>query len=353
MQPLPSDQAFCREIYRKMRLIRCFEERVVRLVNRNEIAGTTHEYLGQEAVAVGVCAALEAKDVITSTHRGHGHLIAKGGDVKRMMAELLGRSTGYNRGKGGSMHIADLSLGIYGANGIVGAGVPIAAGAAWASTIKKAGRVAVAFFGDGGVNQGVVHETMNLAGIWRLPLVFVCENNQYAVTTSVSYATSGPGIASRAAGYGFPGYVVDGMDVNAVLEFARQAVSRARKGNGPTLLECQTYRFHGHFTAEHALGIRYRTEIEVGEWKRRDPITSWATRLEQLGILNGMERDKLDDEVEKLLDQAVEYARSSPWPEQSEAFEHMYVAGYPGIPARGAYGPRNKLPAGLAGSTDS
>jgi len=334
MQQLLSDNVLCKEIYRKMRLIRRFEERVVELVNKNEIAGTCHAYVGQEAVAVGVCGALEVSDVITSTHRGHGHLIAKGGDVRRMMAELFGRSTGYNRGKGGSMHIADLSLGILGANGIVGAGTPIAAGAAWASKIKKAGHVAVAFFGDGAANQGVVHEAMNLAGIWHLPLLFVCENNRYAVTTSVSYSTAGPGIAARARGYGFPGYVIDGMDVAEVMEAAQRAVSRARSDMGPTLLECQTYRFHGHFTAEHALGIRYRTEAEMEEWKRRDPISSWTARLADHGVLDPAERSRLDSEVENLLDEAVEYARSSPWPEPEEALEHMYVRAYPGLPAR-------------------
>lgn len=333
MRPLLSDHVLCKEVYRKMRLIRRFEERVVELVNRNEIAGTTHEYVGQEAVAVGVCSMLEPEDVITSTHRGHGHLIAKGGDVGRMMAELLGRSTGYNSGKGGSMHIADLSLGIFGANGIVGAGVPIAAGAAWASKIKGSRRMAVAFFGDGGANQGVVHETMNLAGIWQLPLVFVCENNQYAVTTPVNYATAGPGIAARAAAYGFPGYVVDGMDVSSVMEAAQEAGSRSRLGKGPTLLECQTYRFHGHFTAERALGIHYRTETEVENWKRRDPISSWSSKLEGLGVLDRTERDTLDGQIEKLLDEAIEFARSSPWPERTEALEDMYVTAYPGLPA--------------------
>jgi pyruvate dehydrogenase E1 component alpha subunit len=332
MQSLLSNALLCKELYRKMQLIRRFEERVVELVNKNEIAGSTHEYIGEEAVAVGVCSALERADVITSTHRGHGHLIAKGGDVKRMMAELCGRSTGYNRGMGGSMHIADLALGIYGANGIVGAGVPIATGAAWASKIRKAGRVAVAFFGDGAANQGVVHESMNLAGIWQLPVVFVCENNQYAITTPVGYATAGPGIATRAAGYGFPGYAIDGMDVAVVMEAAQSAVSRARLGAGATLLECQTYRFHGHFTAERVLGLRYRAETEVEEWKRRDPIVSWAGRLEEHEILAAQERYKLDSEIDNLLEEAIQYARSSPWPERERALENMYAVAYPGLP---------------------
>jgi pyruvate dehydrogenase E1 component alpha subunit len=323
------------ELYRKMRLIRRFEERAAELVNRNEIAGNTHEYIGEEAVAVGICSALQPEDVITSTHRGHGHLLAKGGEAKKMMAELLGRSTGYNRGKGGSMHIADLSLGIYGANGMVAGGVPIAAGAAWAAKIRKTNQIAVAFFGDGGANQGVLHETMNLAGIWNLPVLFVCENNLYAVTTSVKYATAGPGIAERAKGYGFPGYVVDGMDLAAVMQAARQASDRARSGQGPSLLECRTYRFRGHFTAERALGISYRTQAEIEEWQQRDPLLLWARKLEELEVLAPVDRAAVDDQVEKLLDEAVEYARFSPWPEPQEALEHMYTQCYPGLPAKG------------------
>jgi pyruvate dehydrogenase E1 component alpha subunit len=329
------DRTLYIELYRKMRLIRRFEERAAELVNRNEIAGNTHEYTGEEAVAVGICSVLQPQDVITSTHRGHGHLLAKGGDAKKMMAELLGRSTGYNRGKGGSMHIADLSLGIYGANGMVAGGVPIAAGAAWAAKIKKTNQIAVAFFGDGGANQGVLHETMNLAGIWNLPVLFVCENNLYAVTTSVKYATAGPGIAERAKGYGFPGHVVDGMDLAAVMEAARQASDRARSGQGPSLLECRTYRFRGHFTAEHALGISYRTPAEMEEWQQRDPLLLWARKLEELEVLTPVDRAAVDGEVEKLLDEAVEYARSSPWPEPEEALEHMYTQCYPGLPAKG------------------
>jgi TPP-dependent pyruvate/acetoin dehydrogenase alpha subunit len=330
-----ADPEICREVYRKMRLIRRFEERVIQLVNANEIAGTTHEYIGEEAIAVGVCTVLRATDIITSTHRGHGHIIAKGGDVKRMMAELFGRSTGYNRGKGGSMHIADLALGIYGANGIVAAGVPIAAGAAWASMIRKTGQVAVTFFGDGGANQGVLHETMNLAGIWNLPLVFVCENNHYAVTTSSAAATAGPGISHRAAAYGFPGHLVDGMDVEQVISSVSVAVERARSGHGPTLLECKAYRFQGHFTAERALKLTYRLQDEIDSWIAKDPIALWAMKLEIREILSPEERLAIDDEIELTLEEAIIYARASGWPEPSEAFADMYVTEYPGLPARG------------------
>lgn len=325
-----------RDVYRRMLLIRRFEERVIQLVNSNEIAGTTHEYIGQEAIAVGICKTLRADDVITSTHRGHGHIIAKGGDVKRMMAELFGRITGYNRGKGGSMHIADLALGIYGANGIVAAGAPIAAGAAFASRIQKTDIVAVTFFGDGGANQGVLHETMNLAAIWKLPLVFVCENNQYAVTTPVSYATAGPGIWQRAEAYGFPGQLIDGMDVAAVMSAAHEAVTRARSGQGPSLLECKAYRFHGHFTAERALKLTYRNQAEIDEWKVRDPIEQWADKLFREGLLNTMERTAMDREADILLEEAVKYARDSAWPSTDEALSDMYAKTYPNIPAKGS-----------------
>ena len=220
------------DLYRTMRLIRRFEERVVDLVNANEIAGVTHEYVGQEAVAAGVCAALRPDDVITSTHRGHGHVIAKGADVRRMMAELLGRVDGLNRGRGGSMHVADLAVGIYGANGIVAAGAPFAAGAAWAGRQDGTDVVAATFFGDGGANQGVLHETMNLAALWALPVIFVCENNGYAVTLSQERSTAGS-LVERAAAYGMAAESVDGMDVEAVLAAATAAVDRARAGGGP------------------------------------------------------------------------------------------------------------------------
>jgi acetoin:2,6-dichlorophenolindophenol oxidoreductase subunit alpha len=335
-QTVTIDTRLGHDTYRLMLLIRRFEERVIQLVDSNEIAGTTHEYIGEEAIAVGVCSMLDAADVITSTHRGHGHIIAKGGDVKRMMAELFGRSTGYNRGKGGSMHIADLSLGIYGANGIVAAGVPIAAGAAWASKIRDAGVVAVAFFGDGGANQGVLHETMNLASIWKLPMLFICENNQYAVTTSSTYATAGAGISERASAYGFAGYLVDGMDVEQVMSHVKEALARARAGDGPTLLECKAYRFQGHFTAERALKLNYRKRDEVEHWVERDPILQWARKLESRNLLTADDRRSIEQGVNGMIEQAVEFARKSKWPVPSEALNDMYVVGYPGLPAKGS-----------------
>jgi pyruvate dehydrogenase E1 component alpha subunit len=336
MQKLLSTPTLAIAAYQRMRLIRRFEERVIELVNANEIAGVTHEYIGEEAIAVGVCSALRESDVISSTHRGHGHIIAKGGDVRRMMAELFGRVTGYNRGKGGSMHIADLSIGIYGANGIVGAGVPIAAGAAWASVIRQTDLVAATFFGDGGANQGVVHETMNMAGIWKLPVLFICENNQYAVTTPVQEATAGPGISSRAAAYGFPGVRVDGMRVDDVFEAVSTAVARAREGEGPTLIECVAYRFQGHFTAERALSLTYRAPAEIESWREKDPLVHWAGVLEGAGILPSDARAAIDAEIEALLEEAIAFARASEWPQFEDALADMYVTNYPGLPAKGA-----------------
>lgn len=322
------------ELYRRMVRIRKFEERVIRLVNENEIAGVTHEYIGQEAVAVGVCAALLESDIITSTHRGHGHMIAKGGQINRMMAELFGRATGYNKGRGGSMHIADLSLGIYGANGMVGAGAPIAMGAAWTSKVRSSGGAAVSFFGDGAMNQGVVHETMNMASLWKLPLLLVCENNGYAVTMSSEQASANPQFADRVAAYAMHSLVVNGMKVNKVFEAARSAVERARKGEGPTFLECRTYRFMGHHTAEATMNLRYRRKEEIEAWKAKDPISQWAVELEAMGVsqeeLEGVRTD-IDCEVAE----AVEFARNSPQPLPEESLALMYATPYPSLPARG------------------
>jgi pyruvate dehydrogenase E1 component alpha subunit len=313
-----------------MRTIRRFDERIVDLVNANEIAGTTHEYVGQEAVAVGVCAALTTGDVITSTHRGHGHLIAKGASVSGMTAELLGRTTGLNRGRGGSMHIADVSIGILGANGIVAAGAPIAAGAAWAALQEGHHLVAVTFFGDGGFNQGVLHEAMNLAVLWRLPLIFVCENNGYAVTMSSERSTAGS-IVGRAEAYGMKAVHVDGMDVVAVFEAAHKAVSTARQGGGPSFLECETYRYAGHHTAERTMALDYRSDEEVAAWRGRDP-------LEQAGkTLSEAERKAIDSEVEQLLDDALASARTGPRPEPETARDFVYASGP--LPRKGTCGP--------------
>jgi pyruvate dehydrogenase E1 component alpha subunit len=307
-------------LYRTMRTIRRFEESVVELVNANEIPGLTHESIGQEAVPTGVCAVLRRDDIITSTHRGHGHVIAKGADVRLMMAELFGRENGLNRGRGGSMHIADLSLGIFGANGLVAAGTPFAAGGAWAALQEGSDRVAVTFFGDGGVNQGVLHETMNLAGAWRLPVVFLCENNGYAITMPIADATAGD-IVARAAAYGMPAESVDGMDVEAVIAGTRRAVEHARQGRGPAFLECRTYRFAGHHTAEAVFGLSYRSDEEIERWRARDPLSLTGERLDPA------ERDRIDDEVEQLIAEAIGFARAGAHPLPETATDHMYADG--------------------------
>lgn len=305
-------------LYRQMRTIRSFEEWVVTLVNTGEIAGATHEYTGQEAVAVGVCSELATVDVITSTHRGHGHLIAKGASVDAMMAELLGRRTGLNRGRGGSMHAADLALGILGANGIVAAGAPIAAGAAWAARASGSGGVAVTFFGDGGVNQGVLAETMNLAAIWKLPIIFACENNGFAVTLRADTAIAGSAVA-RARAYDMPAEAVDGMDVEAVSSATAAAVARARAGDGPTFLEFDTYRFVGHNTGERYLGLTYRTDDEITGWRVRDPLDRTGGQLPE------GRRAAIDAEVTTALEDAVTFARASEVPDPSDALAYNYT----------------------------
>lgn len=334
MTPLPPADAAIR-MYRTMRLIRRFEERVVELVNANEIAGVTHEYVGQEAVATGVCEALREHDVITSTHRGHGHLLARGAEPRGMFAELLSRTTGLNQGRGGSMHIADFSLGIYGANGIVAAGAPIAMGGVWAARRKGVDAVGVTFFGDGAINQGVLHETMNLAAIWKTPLVFCCENNGYAVTMPITRASATP-IAERVAGQGFPVRVVDGMDPGAVNEAAAALVDQARATGLPAFLECQTYRFVGHHTAEANQNLSYRTAEEIARWRELDPVVTWPARLAAEGVLSEDKRAAVDDDVEQTLAEAVEFARSSPPAEADSALDFQY-AGHcpPGFPTWG------------------
>jgi TPP-dependent pyruvate/acetoin dehydrogenase alpha subunit len=308
------------ELYRVVRLIRRFEERAVKLVRSGVIVGGIHPYIGQEAIAAGVCAALRTDDLITSTHRGHGHVLAKGADPARMLAELAGRSTGFNRGRGGSMHAADLRLGILGANAIVGAAVPIAAGAAWAARQAGSDRVAVAFFGDGAVNQGVVLEAFNLAALWRVPVVFVCENNGFATSTRTEAAVAGS-ITGRGAAFGIPARTVDGMDPEAVFDVAAEAVLRARVGEGPTLIECTTYRFDAHHTWEHTARPRYRTDEEVAAGRSRDPLDVQGERIpERL-------RAQIDARIEDVLNEAVRFACESPHPDPVDAAKHLYADG--------------------------
>ena len=270
----------------------------------------------------GICAHLRDDDYLASTHRGHGHCIAKGVDVKTMMAELFGKSTGNNKGKGGSMHIADMSRGMLGTNGVVGASVPLAVGAGITARHRGTDQVAVAFFGDGGANQGVVHESMNLAAVWKLPVIFVCENNGYAESTPVEYAIAITNVADRAVGYGFPGVVVDGMDVFAVYEAAGAAVERARSGQGPTLLECKTYRYYGHSGMDNP--HTYRTREEEDEWKARDPMDQFRDRVLKNDRLSETELNAIDERVERTMEEAAQFAESSPEPELTELYTDVY-----------------------------
>jgi len=316
--------AMDRELLTRMHLtmvrIRHFEQRAIELFMAGELPGFLHSCLGQEAVPAGVCAALREDDYITSTHRGHGHVIAKGLRFDRMMAELYGRTTGYCKGKGGSMHIADFSQGVLGANGIVGAGIPIATGAALSAQMRRSGQVVVAFFGDGATSQGAFHEAANLAAVWNLPIVYVCENNHYAVSTPVSRQMRVSSVAQRAAGYGFPGVTVDGNDPMAVYEAAREAVERARSGGGPTLLECRTYRWMGHYIGDPAT---YRPAEEVAWWKERDPLALFERRLIEMEILSQEEIERAHEQVRAELEAAIEFARQSPVPAPEDALRDL------------------------------
>ena len=311
------------DMLRLMLVIRRFEERASKDYDSGDIYGVVHSYIGQEAVAVGVCSALERRDQIISTHRGHGHCLAKGADLKRMMAELYGRQTGYCKGKGGSMHIADFGIGMLGANGIVAGGIPIVTGAALAAQLDGEGRVAVSFFGEGASNAGPFHESINIAARWQLPVLYVCENNLYAANTPAAQTVSTEHVAGRAAGYGIPGVTVDGNDVLAVYDAAATAVARARTGEGPTLIECKTYRHRGH--TERSGTDDRRPADEVEEWKIRDPIEQLEVRLRQEGHLGDGDREVMDAEVHGQIEDAVDFARSSPFPDLQAALEDVFA----------------------------
>lgn len=310
------------QMYTTMYRIRQFESKLQEFFAAGKIPGFVHLYLGEEAVAAGTCAALEKEDYITSTHRGHGHLIAKGGDLKMMMAEIFGKSTGYCKGKGGSMHIADVDLGILGANGIVGGGGPIAAGAGMAIQYRGEEQVAVCFFGDGASNQGTTQEALNLASAWKLPVVFVNENNGYGISCHISKSMAITDIADRAAGYDMPGVIVDGNDIVAVHEAISAAVERARKGEGPSLIECKTYRWRGHFEGDP---VAYRKEGELEEWVKKDPIPRFAKKLLADKVLTQKALDKLHAEVDAELEEAISFAENSPLPEPADVLEDIYA----------------------------
>lgn len=313
----------CIDLYRKMFLIRRFEERVSRLYADGEIPGFVHLYIGEEAIAVGVCSNLNKDDFITSTHRGHGHLIAKGGNPKLMMAELFAKRTGYCKGKGGSMHIADINLGILGANGIVAGGIPIAVGAGYSAYLRGTPQVVVSFFGDGASNKGVFHEALNMSSAWNLPVVFVCENNQFGVSTHISRITNIDDLSKRAVGYGIPGIAVDGNDVLAVQQVSKEAIERAREGKGPTLIVANTWRHHGHFEGEN---ITYCSKEEWNIWKEKCPLLSFAEFIKREFSLNDQDLKKYSDEIDTLLDEAVSFARQSSFPEPEEALDDLFYS---------------------------
>ena len=324
-QDIPVDLAL--DIYTRVFRIRRFEEEVGRLFRQGQLPGFVHLYIGEEAVAAGVCAALTDEDTIISTHRGHGHVIAKGGDIKRMMAELFGKATGYCKGKGGSMHIADFEIGMLGAIGIVGGGIPIAVGAGLSAWYSGSDRVSVCFFGDGAANEGSFHESLNLASTLALPVIFVCENNQYGEFTPATNAMNITDIADRAIGYGIPGLVADGADAFEMYRVTRAAVERARRGGGPTLIEAKTHRRGSHAEGEEAFlaGQKYRDEAETAAAQAKDPLRLLHSYVSENGILPAEELEALDLEITQSVAEAVEAARNSRDPEIESLFDDLWV----------------------------
>ena len=308
--------------YREMFKVRSFDSMAAELFLQARMSGNIHTCVGEEATAVGACQALRPSDFITATHRGHGHCIAKGADPKKMMAELFGKKTGYCKGKGGSMHIADVNLGILGANGIVGAGIPIATGSALASKIQSSDDVTLAFFGDGASNQGTFHESINMASAWKLPIIYMCENNKYGVSVCIDRVTNTEDIADRAQGYHIPGVVVDGNDIFAVYEAVSAAAERARKGDGPTLIECKTYRQRGHYEGDPMV---YRTKEEMQAWKEKDPVVRLRAQLAGQNGITEEELAAIETAVKEEIEAAVAFAEESPFPEVDEVITDMYA----------------------------
>ena len=310
-------------IYRKMNQIRDFEMKAVQLFEENKLRGSVHLYVGEEAVAATVCSNLRDEDYIASTHRGHGHCIAKGAELDRAMAELMGKATGYCKGRSGSMHIADFSKGNLGANAIVAGGMPIAVGAALASKMQGSDRVTVSFFGDGASNEGACHEAMNLAAVWKLPVVFVCENNGYGISVPAWQSTSVKDISVRAAAYDMPGVTVDGNDVEAIDEAIRAAIARAKAGEGPSLIECKTYRWLGHWTGDPQ---PYRTREEIASWKEKCPIKRYRQKLLEQGF-TAEELDAIEAAAQKEADEAAEFALQSPDPDPAHVLDDVFYEG--------------------------
>lgn len=309
---------------RQMVLLRAFEEKLEELYQRKAMFGSTHSYRGQEAIAVGVCAALKATDLVASYHRGTGHLIAKGADLYTLLCECMGREDGYSKGRGGKMHMGDMSFGFIGNTGTVGGTVPTATGAALAAKIRGSNEVVVSFFGDGAANQGVVHESMNLAGVWKLPVIYVCENNQYAMTVSFEKSVAIKHLSERGAAYGFEGKTVDGNDVEAVYEATQAAAAKAREGAGATLLECVTYRWDGHFGGDP--GTAYRSKEEIESWKQKCPIKRLKEKLIQSGHLTEQEFEAMVKEVYAELDEVARRAEAAPLPKKEVDLNSVYAS---------------------------
>jgi len=318
MKSLSQDQLL--QMYRLMATIRQFEDRLYHLFLQGLVPGTLHQYQGQEAVAVGVCTALQVDDIIFSTHRPVGHGIAKGMILKSIAAEIMGKASGCAGGKGGQMHLTDVSVGMMPSNAIVGANIPIATGSALGFKLLGDKRVAVSFFGDGAANIGAFHEGLNLAAVKNAPVIFICENNQYAASTHFSLAMKIENIAQRAAGYGIPGKIVDGMDVISVRKLTQQAVDRARRGEGPTLIEAQTYRFMGHSRGDPG---KYRTQDELSDWRSRDPISNFRSYLENHGV-SGSLLDSINEAIDNEIDRAIEFAQAASEPDPAETYSHVY-----------------------------
>jgi pyruvate dehydrogenase E1 component alpha subunit len=322
-----------KKLYKDMLRLRRFEESIAELFAAGKLPGFVHLYLGEEAIAVGACCVIEKDDYITSTHRGHGHVLAKGADPGKMFAELFGKATGYNKAKGGSLHVAAPEIGVLGANGIVGGGIPLATGAAMTAKLTGNGRVAICFFGDGAANQGTFHESINIAASYNLPCIYICENNMYAGgvkqnydgrfrNEGMHYPRKVTNIADRAEGYGIPGYIVDGNDVEAVYNAVSNAVKRARNGEGPTLIECKTYKWHTHYEGEPDT---YRPKDEVKEWMEKCPIKCYANRLIEEKVFSHEELDTIAVEVENEMKKAIEFAEQSPEPNVEEALTDVYA----------------------------
>ncbi|HZS91341.1 MAG TPA: thiamine pyrophosphate-dependent dehydrogenase E1 component subunit alpha [Chloroflexota bacterium] len=322
--PIQQDKTELLALYRQMVEIRQTEEQLARSHQMGSIPGACHTYIGEEAVATGVCAHLRRDDVIFSTHRGHGHALAKGVSPREVMAELFGKATGVSRGRGGSMHLFAPEVGLMGTSGIVGPSILMAAGSAYGFKVLGSDRVSVAFFGDGAVNNGAFHEGVNMAAIWDLPVIFVCENNMYATEVPFATVARNPDVAARGGVYGLPGIGVDGNDVLAVYEVAGEAVRRARAGDGPTLIECRTYRTRSHAEGQRDLG--YRTAEEVEEWKARNPIKRFRDYLLSGGVADEDELSAIDDDVKAVVADALQFATASPWPDPASALDHVYSA---------------------------